>query len=401
MKKILLVFGTRPEAIKMAPLVKEFQKFPDKFETIVCVTAQHREMLDQVLNLFEIVPDYDLNIMKAGQDLYDVTSRVLIGMRDVLKDSKPDLVLVHGDTSTSTAAALASFYQQIPVGHIEAGLRTHNNYSPWPEEMNRQLTGRLTTYHFAPTALSKLNLLNEGIKEENIIVTGNTVIDALYWVICKMKNTPNLTEQVLESLEKEGISRDSCNLWMNNSRKLILITGHRRENFGLGFINICEAIKELAETFPDVDFVYPMHLNPNVRNGIKQVFENTVIPDNNKEPNDIGVEKVKNTFFIEPLDYLPFVYLMNISYLVLTDSGGIQEEAPGLGKPVLVMRDTTERPEALDAGTVKLVGTNRQIIVDTMSGLINEEKEYKKMAKANNPYGNGTSCAKIITQLIN
>jgi len=389
MKKILLVFGTRPEAIKMAPLVKEFQKYPEQFDTKVCVTAQHREMLDQVLQLFEIAPDYDLNIMKAGQDLYDVTSRVLLGMRDVLKEAKPDVVLVHGDTSTSTAAALAAFYQQIPVGHIEAGLRTHNIYSPWPEEMNRQLTGRITSYHFAPTQLSKQNLLLENIQEESIHVTGNTVIDALYWVIDKMKNTPDLEQVVLDRLQKENISVNSCNSWTTKERKLVLITGHRRENFGQGFINICEAIKELAEKYPDVDFVYPMHLNPNVRNAIKEVFVS------------IHENSWTNVFFIEPLDYLPFVYLMNLSYLVLTDSGGIQEEAPGLGKPVLVMRDTTERPEALDAGTVKLVGTNKPTIIREVSALINNLETYIKMSKANNPYGDGKACRRIINQLKN
>jgi len=387
MKKILLVFGTRPEAIKMAPLVKEFQKYPEQFDTKVCVTAQHREMLDQVLQLFEIAPDYDLNIMKAGQDLYDVTSRVLLGMRDVLKEAKPDVVLVHGDTSTSTAAALAAFYQQIPVGHIEAGLRTHNIYSPWPEEMNRQLTGRITTYHFAPTQLSKQNLLLENIPEENIHVTGNTVIDALYWVIDKMKNTPDLEQVVLDRLQQERISANSCNSWTNNERKLVLITGHRRENFGQGFINICEAIKELAEKFPDVDFVYPMHLNPNVRNAIKEVFVS------------IRENSWTNVFFIEPLDYLPFVYLMNLSYLVLTDSGGIQEEAPGLGKPVLVMRDTTERPEALDAGTVRLVGTDKQRIIDEVSTLIENNEHYLTMSRANNPYGDGKACFRIKTYM--
>lgn len=384
MKKILLVFGTRPEAIKMAPLVKEFEKHPDLFETKVCVTAQHREMLDQVINLFEIVPDYDLNIMQAGQDLYDVTSRVLLGMREVLMEAKPDVVLVHGDTSTSTAAALAAFYQQIPVGHIEAGLRTHNIYSPWPEEMNRQLTGRITTFHFAPTPLSKQNLIAENVKEENIFVTGNTVIDALYWVIEKIKNTQDIEGKILSRLETEGISFESCNAWMTNKRKLVLITGHRRENFGQGFINICEAIKELASKFTDVDFVYPMHLNPNVRKPIAEVF---------------GSVGMRNVYFIEPLDYLPFVYLMNLSFLVLTDSGGIQEEAPGLGKPVLVMRDTTERPEALDAGTVKLVETDKKLIIDSVSELICNHEVYNLMAKANNPYGDGNACLRITKTL--
>lgn len=413
-KKILLVFGTRPEAIKMAPLVKEFQKHPNEFDTKVCVTAQHREMLDQVLELFEIVPDYDLNIMKAGQDLYDVTARVLLGMRDVLKEAQPDVVLVHGDTSTSTAAALAAFYQQIPVGHVEAGLRTHNIYSPWPEEMNRQITGRITTYHFAPTPLSKQNLLDEGVKEENITVTGNTVIDALYSVIEKMKADQSLDETITKKLIDFGLPAEKLKAWkaqqssviarsdegatrqpVGTPRKLVLITGHRRENFGQGFINICEAIKELAETFPDVDFVYPMHLNPNVRSAIQQVFGDL------RKSVELSVENpsLGNVLFIEPLDYLPFVYLMNASYLVLTDSGGIQEEAPGLGKPVLVMRDTTERPEALDAGTVKLVGTDKAAIIREVSELINKPSTYEIMSKANNPYGDGLACGRIIEKL--
>jgi len=390
-KKIMLVFGTRPEAIKMAPLVKELLKYQQEFETLVCVTAQHREMLDQVLQLFEIIPDYDLNIMKGGQDLYDVTSRVLIGMRDVLKDAKPDIVLVHGDTSTSTATALAAFYQQIPVGHVEAGLRTHNIYSPWPEEMNRQLTSRIATLHFAPTLSSKNNLLNEGIEEKNVFVTGNTVIDALYWVIERIKNTPDIEAQILKRLEFEGISNNSCNLWINNARKLVLITGHRRENFGRGFINICDAIKELSEKYLEVDFVYPMHLNPNVRNAICEVFGST----------ENIQERSNNVFFIEPLDYLPFVYLMNHSYLVLTDSGGIQEEAPGLGKPVLVMRDTTERPEALEAGTVKLVGTNKNSIITEVEKLLNNKEYYQTMSLANNPFGDGKTSRKIINVLLN
>lgn len=397
-KRILLVFGTRPEAIKMAPLVKEFQKHPEQFDTKVCVTAQHREMLDQVLQLFEIVPDYDLNIMKAGQDLYDVTSRVLLGMRDVLKDAKPDVVLVHGDTSTSTAAALAAFYQQIPVGHVEAGLRTHNIYSPWPEEMNRQITSRIATYHFAPTPLSKQNLLDEGVKEENIFVTGNTVIDALYWVLDKLSNDTNLNKSITKQLIDFGLPSEKLDAWHScnssqfvQSRKLILITGHRRENFGQGFLNICEAIKELAETFPDVDFVYPMHLNPNVRNAITEVFG-----DFREIRSNSCDSYAQNVHFIEPLDYLPFVYLMNLSYLVLTDSGGIQEEAPGLGKPVLVMRDTTERPEALEAGTVKLVGTDKHRIIDEVSTLICDPKRYEAISQANNPYGDGKACSQII-----
>ncbi len=391
MKKLLLVFGTRPEAIKMAPLVKELQKYPERFETKVCVTAQHREMLDQVLSLFEIVPNYDLDIMKAGQDLYDVTSRVLLGMRDVIKEAKPDIVLVHGDTSTSTAAALAAFYQQIPVGHVEAGLRTHNIYSPWPEEMNRQLTGRIATYHFAPTDTSKKNLIKEGVAETNIFVTGNTVIDALYWVINKMESTPDLKSMVINIFENFNLKKALVDTWISKERKLVLITGHRRENFGQGFLNICEAIRDLSVLYPNVDFIYPMHLNPNVRNAIREVFGST----------DNSQLSKRNVFFIEPLDYLPFVYLMNLSYFVLTDSGGIQEEAPGLGKPVLVMRDTTERPEALEAGTVRLVGTEKQIIIDEVKLLIENNEHYTRMAKANNPYGDGKACHRIVNFLLN
>ena len=388
-KRILFVFGTRPEAIKMAPLVKEFQKHPEQFETVVCVTAQHREMLDQVLQLFEISPDYDLNIMKVGQDLYDVTSRVLFGMRDVLFDAKPDMVLVHGDTSTSTAAALSAFYERMPVGHIEAGLRTWNIYSPWPEEMNRQITSRIAAYNFAPTQLNKQNLLKENITEESIHVTGNTVIDALYWVLAKIKSTPKMESQILERLELEGIRNATCSQWINHDRKLVLITGHRRENFGQGFLNICEAIRDLSKSFPGVDWVYPMHLNPNVRNAIKEVFGST---NNEQLTSD-------NVFFIEPLDYLPFVYLMNLSYLILTDSGGIQEEAPGLGKPVLVMRDTTERPEALEAGTVRIVGTDKQRIIKEVSILIENAEHYAVMTKANNPYGDGSACMRILNAI--
>ena len=382
MKKIMLVFGTRPEAIKMAPLVKEFQKYPDDFETIVCVTGQHREMLDQVLHIFDIKPDYDLNIMKQGQDLYDVTARVLTGMRDVLKESQPDVVLVHGDTTTSTAAALAAFYQQLPVGHVEAGLRTHNIYSPWPEEMNRQITGRIATYDFAPTPLSRENLLKENVSENKITVTGNTVIDALYWVVDKIKS-----DKILDS-ELEGILK-SAGYDVNRlagGKKLVLITGHRRENFGDGFINMCTAIKDLTKKYPDVDFVYPMHLNPNVRKPIHEVFGENL--------SDLG-----NMFFIEPLEYLSFVYLMEKSTIVLTDSGGIQEEAPGLGKPVLVMRDTTERPEALDAGTVKLVGTDYDKIVNEVSDLLDNPEAYEKMSKAVNPYGDGKACGRIVERL--
>lgn len=382
MKKVMLVFGTRPEAIKMAPLVKEFQKYPDTFKTIVCVTGQHRQMLDQVLQLFEIVPDYDLNIMKQGQDLYDVTARVLTGMRDVLKESQPDVVLVHGDTTTSTAAALAAFYQQIPVGHVEAGLRTHNIYSPWPEEMNRQITGRIATYNFAPTPLSKSNLLREAVAEESITVTGNTVIDALYWVVNKIKEDKVLNEELQNLLAQAGYDVTR----LAGGRKLVLITGHRRENFGDGFINMCTAIRDLTQKYPDVDFVYPMHLNPNVRKPIHEVF--------GEDLSNLG-----NMFFIEPLEYLSFVYLMEKSNIVLTDSGGIQEEAPGLGKPVLVMRDTTERPEALEAGTVKLVGTDYDKIVNEVSLLLDDQAHYDTMSKAVNPYGDGLACGRIVDTL--
>jgi len=383
-KRLMLVFGTRPEAIKVAPLIKAFQQHTDQFETLVCVTGQHREMLDQVLHLFEIVPDYDLNIMKDGQDLYDITARVLLGMRDVIKAVQPNVVFVHGDTTTSMASALAAFYQQIPVAHIEAGLRTHNIYSPWPEEMNRQITGRIATYNFAPTPLSKENLLREGVKEETITVTGNTVIDALYLVVDKIKQDASLSGQLQEQLKKAGYNT----VRLHNGKKLVLITGHRRENFGDGFINMCNAIKTLTEKYPEVDFVYPMHLNPNVRKPILEIFGEEAISGT------YGDEL--NIFFIEPLEYLPFVYLMEQSTLVLTDSGGIQEEAPGLGKPVLVMRDTTERPEAVDAGTVKLVGTNYDLIVKEVSMLLDDPAYYDAMAQATNPYGDGLASKRII-----
>lgn len=382
----MLVFGTRPEAIKMAPLVKEFEKYADDFQTIVCVTGQHRQMLDQVLQLFEITPDYDLNIMKQGQDLYDVTSRVLLGMRDVLKEVQPDVVLVHGDTTTSTAAALAAFYQQIPVGHVEAGLRTHNIYSPWPEEMNRQITGRIAAYNFAPTPLSRQNLLEEKVDEASIIVTGNTVIDALYWVVDKIKKDEALSAELRDVLVSAGYNVDRLDNDAKLGRRLVLITGHRRENFGEGFINMCTAIRDLTQKYPDVDFVYPMHLNPNVRKPIHEVFGENLT--------DLG-----NMFFIEPLEYLSFVYLMEKSTIVLTDSGGIQEEAPGLGKPVLVMRDTTERPEALEAGTVKLVGTNYDKIVYEVSKLLEDADYYDCMSKAVNPYGDGLACGRIVNAL--
>lgn len=375
----MLVFGTRPEAIKMAPLVKEFQKYPEEFKTVVCVTGQHRQMLDQVLDLFEIIPDYDLNIMKQGQDLYDITARVLTGMRDILKDVKPDVVLVHGDTTTSTAAAIAAFYQQIPVGHVEAGLRTHNIYSPWPEELNRQITGRIAEYDFAPTQLSRENLIGEGVEEDKITVTGNTVIDALYMVVDKLKNDPKLNLEIKKLLKESGYDVER----LKDGKKLVLITGHRRENFGDGFISMCKAIKTLTEKYPDVDFVYPMHLNPNVRKPIHEVFGE-------------DLSGLRNMFFIEPLEYLSFVYLMEKSNIVLTDSGGIQEEAPGLGKPVLVMRDTTERPEALSAGTVKLVGTDYDKILNKVSKLLDDKDTYEKMSKAVNPYGDGKACERIV-----
>jgi len=399
MKKIMLVFGTRPEAIKMCPLVKEFQKHPDDFETVVCVTGQHREMLDQVLRIFDVKPDYDLNIMKQGQDLYDVTARVLTGMRDVLKECRPDVVLVHGDTTTSTAAALAAFYQQIPVGHVEAGLRTFNIYSPWPEEMNRQITGRIATYNFAPTPLSEKNLKEEKAHGQ-IFVTGNTVIDALHLVVDKLKNDPALAAEQENILRQAGydvkrLGRANCTSEGGKAtksvesvchKKLVLITGHRRENFGEGFISMVTAMKDLSEKYPDVDFVYPMHLNPNVRKPIHEVFGD-------------DLTAYGNFFFIEPLQYLEFVYLMEKSTVVLTDSGGIQEEAPGLGKPVLVMRNTTERPEALEAGTVKLVGTNHDLIVSEVSRLLDDSEYYDKMSKAVNPYGDGLACGRIIRVL--
>lgn len=382
MKTVMLVFGTRPEAIKMAPLVKAFQAASNSFRTLVCVTGQHREMLDQVLHIFDIQPDYDLNIMKQGQDLYDVTSRVLLGLREVLKEARPDVVLVHGDTTTSTAAALAAFYAQIPVGHVEAGLRTHNIYSPWPEEMNRQLTGRMATWHFAPTPLSRQNLLAENVAEAQITVTGNTVIDALYWVVDKIKHDASLSQQLDAELQRAGYDVER----LSGGRKLVLITGHRRENFGDGFIHMCTAIKDLTQRYPQVDFVYPMHLNPNVRKPIHEVF--------GQDLSGLG-----NMFFIEPLEYLSFVHLMEKSHIVLTDSGGIQEEAPGLGKPVLVMRDTTERPEALTAGTVKLVGTDYDKIVSAVSTLLDDEAAYQAMSRAVNPYGDGKACGRIVNTL--
>lgn len=379
MKSIMLVFGTRPEAIKMAPLINRFKEYPEKFRTIVCVTGQHREMLDQVLNLFSIVPDYDLNIMKAGQDLYDVTSRVLMGMRDVLQIEQPDIVIVHGDTTTSMAAALAAFYQRIPVAHVEAGLRTNDIYSPWPEEINRQITGRIASIHFAPTSISKDNLIKENIDENRIVVTGNTVIDTLHQVSERIDQDLDLNKSISESLLRQGydVSR------LNSERRLILITGHRRENYGEKFISICKAIKNLSETYKEVDFVYPMHLNPNVRGAITHVFSERNTSD--------------NLFFIEPLEYLEFVFLMKNSYLVLTDSGGIQEEAPGLGKPVLVMRDTTERPEAVLAGTVKLVGADEDTIVAEVSRLLNNKNDYMIMSKAVNPYGDGKAVERIVS----
>ena len=383
-KKVMLVFGTRPEAIKMAPLVKAFQKHPEEVETVVCVTGQHREMLDQVLRIFNVVPDYDLNIMKSGQDLYDITSRVVLGMRDVLKESQPDVVLVHGDTTTSMAAALAAFYLQIPVGHVEAGLRTHNIYSPWPEEMNRQITGRIATFNLSPTALSRQNLLEEGVSEDKIIVTGNTVIDALHMMVERIKSDATLSVTLQSELKSRGYDVGRL---ADGTRRMVLITGHRRENFGEGFKHICQAIKTLSERYPEVDFVYPMHLNPNVRRPIKEVLGDALTADN-------------NLFFIEPLEYLDFVFLMEKSNIVLTDSGGIQEEAPGLGKPVLVMRDTTERPEALEAGTVKLVGTDYDKIVSHISQLLDSREHYEQMSKAVNPYGDGLACSRIVKHII-
>lgn len=382
MKKVMLVFGTRPEAIKMAPLIKEFQKYPNEFLTVICVTGQHREMLDQVLNIFEIVPDYDLNIMKQEQDLYDVTAKVLTGIRDVLKEAEPDVVFVHGDTTTSMATALATFYQQIPVGHVEAGLRTHNIYSPWPEEMNRQLTGRIATYHFSPTLLSKQNLLNEGIGEDNIVVTGNTVIDALYMVVEKIKTDKKVNSELELALNKAGYNVNR----LQNEKKMVLVTGHRRENFGNGFISMCHAIRALREKYLEVDFVYPMHLNPNVRSAIHEVFGD-------------NLSGLSNMFFIEPLEYLSFVCLMEKATVVLTDSGGIQEEAPALGKPVLVMRNTTERPEALEAGTAKLVGTNYDRIVNEVSALLDNRDYYDQRSQAVNPYGDGFACRRIVEVL--
>lgn len=382
MKKIMLVFGTRPEAIKMAPLAIELRKRMPDFKTIVCVTGQHREMLDQVLRVFNIHPDYDLNIMKQGQDLYDITCRVLMGMRDILQKEKPEMVLVHGDTTTSVASALAAFYQQIPVGHVEAGLRTYNINSPWPEEMNRQITGRIATCHFAPTPLSRQHLLDEHVGEEKITVTGNTVIDALHIVVDRLKNDPALAKEQEEALLRLGYDPGR----LHDGRRLLLITGHRRENFGEGFLHLCTAIKDLTNKYPDVDFVYPMHLNPNVRKPIHEVFGD-------------NLKNLGNIFFIEPLQYLGFVYLMEKSTIILTDSGGIQEEAPGLGKPVLVMRDTTERPEAVTAGTVKLVGTDYDVIVTEVSDLLDSEDAYNKMSHAANPYGDGKACKRIVERL--
>ena len=367
----MLVFGTRPEAIKMAPLVKAFEASGD-FETIVCVTAQHRQMLDQVLDLFEIVPDYDLDIMKPGQNLYEVTSNILMGLKGVFEEAKPDVVLVHGDTTTTLATSLAAFYQQIPVGHVEAGLRTGNIYSPWPEEGNRQVTGRLATYHFAPTEESRSNLLKENVDIEHVIVTGNTVIDALVSVVSKIRNDQNLEEKLQKIVAQKGYDVDKA-------RKLVLVTGHRRENFGQGFLNICEALKEVASRYPDADIVYPVHLNPNVQQPVKEILSD-----------------VSNVYLIDPLDYEPFVYLMSHAYFILTDSGGIQEEAPSLGKPVLVMRDTTERPEAVKAGTVRLVGTDREAIVEACVELFEQQALYEAMSKSHNPYGDGKACMRIV-----
>ena len=381
MKTILLVFGTRPEAIKMAPLVKKLQEMPEEFQTMVCVTGQHREMLDQVLRLFDITPEYDLNIMKPNQDLYDITSRILLGMRDILKEVQPDIVLVHGDTTTSTASALAAFYQQIPIGHVEAGLRTGNIYSPWPEEMNRLITGRIAALNFSPTPLAEQNLLREGVRADSIVVTGNTVIDALQMVVARLENDTTLSSEVQATVKQMGYGTAR----LGEGKRMVLITGHRRENFGEGFLNICHAIKNLATAYPNVDFVYPMHLNPNVRKPVLEILG----------------ESTENVFLIEPLDYLPFVYMMQQSTLILTDSGGVQEEAPGLGKPVLVMRDTTERPEAVEAGTVLLVGTDQQKIEQGVTMLLEDAATYRKMSEAVNPYGDGLACERIIEYLAN
>lgn len=375
MKKILLVFGTRPEAIKMAPLVKEFQKYPERFDTKVCVTGQHRQMLDQVLDVFDIHPDYDLNIMAPNQDLYDITSKVLIGMRDVLKDFQPEIVFVHGDTTTSMAATIAAFYQQIKVAHVEAGLRTYNLHSPWPEEMNRQLTDRLCDYCFAPTETSKNNLLQEKIDANKIYVTGNTVIDALHWVVNKINNDTSLQQRLQQEITKAGYP-------INKNSQFILVTGHRRENFGEGFLHICKALKEIAVAHPELDIVYPVHLNPNVQKPVYELLAN-----------------INNVYLISPLDYLPFVYMMQHAHLILTDSGGVQEEAPSLGKPVLVMRDTTERPEAVEAGTVKLVGTDAATIVENVELLLTDSAVYDKMGEAHNPYGDGKACERIANNI--
>ena len=383
MKKILLIFGTRPEAIKMAPLILELHKHSNKVETIVCVTGQHREMLDQVLSIFKIKPDFDLNIMKQGQDLYDITSNVLVGLRDIYKQVHPDLVLVHGDTTTSMAAALAAYYQQIPVGHVEAGLRTHNIYSPWPEEINRQLIGRISSYNFSPTATSSVNLLKEGADKSTIYITGNTVIDSLYWVVNKIKTDEQLNIRLKAEIKSFGYDIDR----LQHQKRMVLITGHRRENLGEGFIHIAQAIQELSTHFPNVDFVYPMHLNPNVRKSIHEVLGN-------------DLAHFSNMFFIEPLEYLSFIYMMEKADIVLTDSGGIQEEAPSLKKPVLVMRDTTERPEAVEAGTVILVGTDKEKIVANVSQLLTDNAHYQQMAKAINPYGDGKACERIVDILL-
>ncbi len=388
--RILLVFGTRPEAIKMAPLVKELQKESRLFETVVCVTGQHREMLDQVLNLFEITPDYDLEIMKSGQDLYDITSRVLLGMRKVLEDAKPQLIMVHGDTTTSSIAALAAYYQRIPIAHVEAGLRTNNLYSPWPEEGNRQITGRLASWHFAPTEKAKENLLNEGVNKRQITVTGNTVIDALQFTQTRVHRSTQIIMDIVNELQQRGITTGTVADWREGKRKMILITGHRRENFGIGFLNICEAIKKMAQSHPDIDFVYPVHLNPNVQKPVYDIL--------GEEDSD-GKTLISNVYLISPIEYMPFVYLMSLSYLLLTDSGGIQEEAPFLGKPVLVMRDTTERPEAVEAGTVKLVGTSSRKIISNVEKLLADKEEYRKMTHAHNPYGDGKACSRIIQEL--
>ena len=395
---MLIVFGTRPEAIKMAPVVKDFRKHQeDWFETVVCVTGQHRELLDQMLNVFDIVPDIDLNIMQYDQDLSEITSRILMSMRGVLKEVKPNIVLVHGDTTTSSATALAAFYQQIPVAHIEAGLRTHNINSPWPEELNRQITGRIATWHFAPTALNRQNLLDEGIPDYKIFITGNTVVDALKIALQKVENNPNIIQKIENELIQYGLPLNLIKTWNGNQgSRMILITGHRRENLGEGLDNICKAIRDLANEREDVDFVYPVHLNPNVRNQVQKILGDSLIDNEIKQPSLVN----HNIFLINPVQYLPFIYLMQKSAIIITDSGGIQEEAPGLGKPVLVMRSKTERPEGIKSGTMRLTGTNKDRIISEINRLLLNQEYYLKMSSAINPYGDGNAAERIVSEFL-